>query len=355
MAPAAIDHAWRPEQHQEGQCIHDGKGGVARCRAGQRKHEAKQSGAKRAGAGHRKQVIDPGKTPELPRQSEWQPGQEEGSRTGHREPPRMQPIDRRSRHSPRERHSQCRQGSVDCDIQSDSHWRASCHAVPITQRTKRSYPTTSRVTGLPIAFRHNWPDSHGRVGRPLPSATLPRQVRPQARPEASAPRREVYSMPSRHRVTRRNALKLGAAATALPLVHIRTAGAAGKLKLALWDHWVPTGDAAMKKLVDALGREEQGRGGARFPHLDRQQDQHHHGRRGAGQDRPRRLRFRFMDGAAVRRHARSDGRRDAASHREVRQAGSRLRVSRRCQRTLAGGAGRLGFRAAARHARASAC
>ena len=52
-------------------------------------------------------------------------------------------------------------------------------------------------------------------------------------------------------MTRRSALKLGAAATALPLVHIRTAGAAGKLSLALWDHWVPTGDAAMKKLVDA--------------------------------------------------------------------------------------------------------
>ena len=51
-------------------------------------------------------------------------------------------------------------------------------------------------------------------------------------------------------VSRRSALKLGAAATALPLVHIRTAGAAGKLSLALWDHWVPTGDAAMKKLID---------------------------------------------------------------------------------------------------------
>ena len=37
----------------------------------------------------------------------------------------------------------------------------------------------------------------------------------------------------------------------MPLVHIRTAGAAGKLSLALWDHWVPAGDAAMKKLVDA--------------------------------------------------------------------------------------------------------
>src|SRR3954452_10657783 len=55
---------------------------------------------------------------------------------------------------------------------------------------------------------------------------------------------------ARH-VSRRGALKLGAAAAALPLVHIRTAGAAGKLSLALWDHWVPTGNAAMKKLVDA--------------------------------------------------------------------------------------------------------
>ena len=52
-------------------------------------------------------------------------------------------------------------------------------------------------------------------------------------------------------LSRRGALRLGAAAAALPLVHIRTAGAAGKLSLALWDHWVPTGDAAMKKLVDA--------------------------------------------------------------------------------------------------------
>jgi ABC-type glycerol-3-phosphate transport system substrate-binding protein len=58
-------------------------------------------------------------------------------------------------------------------------------------------------------------------------------------------------MRSNNRVTRRTALKLGATAAALPLVHIRTAGAAGKLSLALWDHWVPTGDAAMKKLVDA--------------------------------------------------------------------------------------------------------
>ena len=32
-------------------------------------------------------------------------------------------------------------------------------------------------------------------------------------------------------ISRRKALKIGAAATALPLVHIRTAGAAGKLAI----------------------------------------------------------------------------------------------------------------------------
>jgi hypothetical protein len=56
----------------------------------------------------------------------------------------------------------------------------------------------------------------------------------------------------RHRpVTRRNALKLGAAA-ALPLVHIRSAGAAVKLGLALWDRWVPAGAWAEKNKVDVM-------------------------------------------------------------------------------------------------------
>ena len=55
---------------------------------------------------------------------------------------------------------------------------------------------------------------------------------------------------SRH-VTRRNALQLGAAAAALPLVHIRTAGAAGKLTVGFWDHWVPAANDVMKKQVMA--------------------------------------------------------------------------------------------------------
>ena len=62
---------------------------------------------------------------------------------------------------------------------------------------------------------------------------------------------EMYAMRSKSHITRRSALKLGAAATALPLVHIRTAGAAGKLNFALWDHWVPAGDDAMRKIVAA--------------------------------------------------------------------------------------------------------
>jgi ABC-type glycerol-3-phosphate transport system substrate-binding protein len=42
-------------------------------------------------------------------------------------------------------------------------------------------------------------------------------------------------------------LKSAAAATALPWVHIRTAGAAGKLNLGIWDHWVPAGNDVLKK------------------------------------------------------------------------------------------------------------
>ena len=53
-------------------------------------------------------------------------------------------------------------------------------------------------------------------------------------------------------VTRRKALKIGAAAAALPLVHIRTAGAAGKVSIGFWDHWVPAGNDVMKKQVAAF-------------------------------------------------------------------------------------------------------
>lgn len=53
------------------------------------------------------------------------------------------------------------------------------------------------------------------------------------------------------RITRRRALKLGAAATVLPLVHIRTAGAAGKLNVGPWDHWVPAGNEVLRKQMEA--------------------------------------------------------------------------------------------------------
>jgi len=52
------------------------------------------------------------------------------------------------------------------------------------------------------------------------------------------------------RMTRRNALKLGAAATTLPLVHVRTAGAAGKLSVGLWDHWIPKANDTMARQVN---------------------------------------------------------------------------------------------------------
>ena len=55
------------------------------------------------------------------------------------------------------------------------------------------------------------------------------------------------------RITRRRTMTLSAASAALPLVHIRTAGAAGKIAIAFWDHWVPAGNEIMRKQVQAWG------------------------------------------------------------------------------------------------------
>ena len=58
-------------------------------------------------------------------------------------------------------------------------------------------------------------------------------------------------MSNHHTLSRRQAVRLGAVAGALPLVHLRTAGAAGKLSVAFWDHWVPGGNTVMQRQVDA--------------------------------------------------------------------------------------------------------
>jgi ABC-type glycerol-3-phosphate transport system substrate-binding protein len=59
------------------------------------------------------------------------------------------------------------------------------------------------------------------------------------------------------RVSRRRALKIAAASAALPLVHIRTGRAAGKVSIGFWDHWVPEGNAIMKQQCDAFGAAHQ--------------------------------------------------------------------------------------------------
>jgi ABC-type glycerol-3-phosphate transport system substrate-binding protein len=58
-------------------------------------------------------------------------------------------------------------------------------------------------------------------------------------------------------LSRRRALKLAAASTALPLVHIRTGRAAGKVSVGFWDHWVPEGNAIMAKQCAAFGAAHQ--------------------------------------------------------------------------------------------------
>lgn len=59
------------------------------------------------------------------------------------------------------------------------------------------------------------------------------------------------------KVSRRRALKIAAASVALPLVHIRTGRAAGKLAVGFWDHWVPAGNEVMKQQCAAFGAAHQ--------------------------------------------------------------------------------------------------
>jgi ABC-type glycerol-3-phosphate transport system substrate-binding protein len=59
------------------------------------------------------------------------------------------------------------------------------------------------------------------------------------------------------KVSRRRTLKLAAASAALPLVHIRTGRAAGKVAVGFWDHWVPEGNEIMKKQCAAFGAAHQ--------------------------------------------------------------------------------------------------
>jgi ABC-type glycerol-3-phosphate transport system substrate-binding protein len=58
-------------------------------------------------------------------------------------------------------------------------------------------------------------------------------------------------------MSRRGALKLGAATAALPLVHIRTGHAAGKLTIGFWDHWIPGANDTLNKQVMAWGAANQ--------------------------------------------------------------------------------------------------
>ena len=63
--------------------------------------------------------------------------------------------------------------------------------------------------------------------------------------------------PTSNKVSRRRALKIAAASAALPLVHIRSGHAAGKVSVGFWDHWVPEGNAIMKKQCAAFGAAHQ--------------------------------------------------------------------------------------------------
>ncbi|HYX03656.1 MAG TPA: ABC transporter substrate-binding protein, partial [Reyranella sp.] len=59
-------------------------------------------------------------------------------------------------------------------------------------------------------------------------------------------------MTRNRRITRRRAMKAtaGAIGASLPLVHVQSAAAAGKLTMGIWDHWVAAANPVLKGLID---------------------------------------------------------------------------------------------------------
>ena len=124
-------------------------------------------------------------------------------------------------------------------------------------------------------------------------------------------------------VSRRSVLKIGATAAALPLVHIRTAGAAGKLSVGLWDHWVPAGNEAMRRQVQTWAEKNKVDVQIDFITSVGNKNVLDAGGRGAGEDGTRRADLPHLGGAEPRRAARSGGRPDETSDRQIRRRPTR--------------------------------
>ena len=90
------------------------------------------------------------------------------------------------------------------------------------------------------------------------------------------------------RITRRRALKVtaGVVGATLPLVHVQSASAAGKLTMGIWDHWVPAANPVLKGLIDDWAAKNKVDVTIDFC-LRRQQDRSHPSSRGASWERAR--------------------------------------------------------------------
>jgi ABC-type glycerol-3-phosphate transport system substrate-binding protein len=65
-------------------------------------------------------------------------------------------------------------------------------------------------------------------------------------------------MTNRTGTARRDVLRAGVAgmaAAALPLAHVHGQASGGKLSVGLWDHWVPTGNDAMRRILEAWAQQ----------------------------------------------------------------------------------------------------
>ena len=135
---------------------------------------------------------------------------------------------------------------------------------------------------------------------------------------------------------------VAAAAASLASPFVRTAHAAGKLTIALWDHWVPGANKPARQVIEEWAAKEKVEVQIDYITVAGQQAAADRAGRGAGQDRPRHHDVPLLGPGRSPRDARACRRHHGGSDQAERCPSTRRRVSRQAWRPLGGGAGDAG-------------
>ena len=109
------------------------------------------------------------------------------------------------------------------------------------------------------------------------------------------------------KLTRRRfvATTAAASATMIAAPFVRTAGAAGKISIGYWDHWVPGANKATQALTEEWAAKEKVEVQIDYIPSQGNKNAHHNRRRGSGEVRSRHPRLPDLGAAGARRTTRA--------------------------------------------------